>query len=195
MEEREGTGVEAAPIVDVSYSLTVRDLLEPLITGSRHSMLAAFMAILAVWMGALGLVMGDAFDVMVAVLMALFAVGIVPAAISLFFATRRRDLLAEERHLVIDAEGVRLESARSSSRSTWSVFRRVRETGTALLLDFGTGGVLPLPKRLLGVGGADAVRGIAADNGKLDLQSSWKWPLIGLVLGVVLTSAFLAVTL
>ncbi len=185
----------AGRVLDVRYSLRARDLLEPGAAGSRHSMITALFGFFLVFGSVFPILMGD-WTVIGFVLFAVgFVTGLIPGAIMAFMAGRRPDLLSLEQRVVIDGEGVRMASERATSTSTWSLFKRVRETRTAFLLDFGTGAATFVPKRALDAREQATLVAIAMDAGKMDHRSSWYWPAVGVGLGVIVTVILLALTL
>ncbi len=191
----EPAGTSEDDVVDVRYALSTRDLLEPATTGSRHSMMCGAFGFIMVPGTVFGILQGDPFTVAFGALALGFVTGIIPGAITMFMAGRRPDILTLEQHVIIDATGVRMSSERASSTATWAMFRRVRETGSAYLLDFGTGAMTFVPKRALDHEQRAAVREIAARAGKLDRRSSWFWPGVGTGLGGIVTILILALTL
>jgi hypothetical protein len=185
----------AGPVVDVRYSLRARDLFEPGAAGSRHSMVTALFGFVFVPGTVFALLMGDLTVIAFALFVLSFLTGVLPAAIMTFMAGRRPDLLALEQHVVIDMDGVRMASERATSTSTWTMFKRVRETGTAYLLDFGTGAATFVPKRALDRDQLATIRSIAEAVGKFDRRSSWYWATVGIGLGSIATVILLALTL
>ena len=193
--EPEPTGTSADVVVDVRYALSTRDLFEPATTGARHSMITAAFGFVMVPGTVLGLLQGDLLTIAFGAFALGFITGVIPGALTVFMAGRRPDLLAMEKRVEIDGAGVRSTSERLSSNATWSYFRRVRETDTAFLLDFGTGAMTFVPKRALDLGQRASVRDIAPREGKLDRRSSWFWPAVGTGLGGIVTILILALTL
>ena len=193
MEPEPRTSVDG--VVVVRYALSTRDLLEPATTGSRHSTVTGVFGFFMIPGMVFGILQGDLFTVAFGALALGFVTGVIPGALTMFMAGRRPDILTMEQHVVIDAAGVRMSSERASSTATWAMFRRVRETGSAFLLDFGTGAMTFVPKRALDFEQRAAVREIAARAGKLDRRSSWFWPAVGTGLGGIVTILILALTL
>jgi hypothetical protein len=191
----EPAGTSADDAVDVRYALSTRDLFEPATTGSRHSVMAGAFGFMMIPGTVFGILQGDPFTVAFGALALGFVTGVIPGALTMFMAGRRPDILTMEQRVVIDAAGVKMSSERASSTATWAMFKRVRETVTAFLLDFGTGAMTFVPKRALDVEQRAAVRQIAAREGKLDRRSSWFWPAVGTGLGGIVTILILALTL
>ena len=193
--EREPAGTSPGEVVDVRYALSTRDLFEPAAAGSRHSVMAGAFGFIMIPGTMFGILQGDLLSVAFGALAVGFVTGGIPGALTMVMAGRRPDILAMEQRLEIDGAGVRMTSERLSSNATWAYFRRVRETYTAFLFDFGTGAMTFVPKRALDLEQRAAVRKIAAREGKLDRRSSWFWPAVGTGLGGIVTILILALTL
>lgn len=119
-------------------------------------------SIAAVWAG----------DLWLALPMAVFGISLVTGLFAAPFAwinvQRNRDALLTPTDVRADPRGVSLQSPGSSSSSSWSVYRRARDTRRAFLLDPGTGLVIVVPKRGVAESELVAFRGLLARAGLLE---------------------------
>ena len=179
--------------VAFAYTLTPMDVFSATTAMSRHSILSGFFGFIGVLGTVLGMLVADPAAIAFALFSIGFATGVLPGNLSAGMASRRRDLLALETHVEIDATGVRMANERTASMATWSTFRRIRDTPTAFALDFGTGAGTFVPKRAMDAPERAAVRRIAVRVGKYDRASSWRWPAIGVAFGAVTTLVVVSV--
>ena len=96
----------------------------------------------------LGLVLaGDATSLIFLLLGLSFLSGVFAVPFVWWSVRRRRDLVLAPLDVVADEEGIGVTASYGSSRHAWSVYRRVRETDRAFLLDMGTGSAAMITKR------------------------------------------------
>ena len=105
---------------------------------------------------------------------------------------RRRDLVLAPVDIEADDEGITITASYATSRLSWSVYRRVRETGRAFVLDTGTGSAALITKR--GVADADvaAFRALLIRVGMLSVVSGMRdlvRPLLWVAVGAALALA------
>jgi hypothetical protein len=147
------------------------------------------------WSSVLGILSGDLPSIVWMVAVLAFITGLIPGLISAVFARQRADLLAREVLLHADDDGIRLRSPGSSSEADWATFRRMRELSGDVLLDFGTGAAMFVPKRAMTADQRDRLLELGRRAGLLESGSSWKMPLAGIAAGLATVSVFVALTI
>jgi len=114
----------------------------------RRSGLVLMFGAFATLSSILGLVLvGDAMSLIFLLLGLSFLSGLFAVPFVWWSIRRRRDLLLAPFEVVADAEGIAMTASYGSSRHAWSVYRRIRETDRAFLLDAGTGAGAIITKR------------------------------------------------
>lgn len=106
------------------------------------------------------------------------------APLAWFLASRRRDLIFAPTTLTLDDEGISFENASMQARHAWSVYRRARNLGNAILLEAGPGIAALIPKSSITDGAALAE--ILSRHGLLREPTPWERgrPFVWLALGV-----------
>jgi hypothetical protein len=178
--------------VSVSYRLARRDVFAATAAANRYTKLAAGFAAVAVVITVADFLIGDPVWPIPLLIGSGFATGAAPGLLGVWAWTRRPDLAQAEILLEADPAGVRLALPMSASASEWSAFRRLRETSESFILDFGTGMGTFVPKRALSPEQAASLRSLAEAAGVLEKGSSWRLPVIGLVVGLALLVPVLA---
>ncbi len=148
--------VGSVPPVHLRYRPTVGDHLRVNGLLLRRSLLGLAFAGLLIGSGAVSFVAGDLYGVVLVVFGLLLASGLFAVPFVWLTVRRRADLLLADVDFVADATGLTHTTAVSTTRQVWSVYRRVRETGDAFLLDQGTGRTVFILKR-----GADPAQLVA----------------------------------
>jgi hypothetical protein len=136
---------------------------------------------------------GDVPSVALLLLGVALVSGVLGGLLTALGLRRRPDLLAAEAGVEADALGVRLSYLGVTSEVAWSAFRRVRDTGTALLFDFGTGAVTFVPCRAFDTAQLAALRGLARDGGVLDRRGSAGPMMSGVMMGALAAIVFIIV--
>lgn len=139
--------VENVPPVHLRYRPTMRDHLRLNADLVRRSLVGLAVAGFIIGGGSVSLVAGDHFGVVVVAFGLSLASGLFVVPFVWLTVHRRADLLLAEVDFMADATGLTHTTAVSTTRQAWSVYRRVRETGDAFLLDQGTGRTVPILKR------------------------------------------------
>ena len=102
----------------------------------------------------------------------------------------RRDLVLAPVHFVADEEGISLATETSTARHEWSVFRRIRETPGAFVLDTGANVGILVPKRGIAEPEIGRLRSLFVAAGTMTAEPSglerWR-PLLGVALGLIAT--------
>jgi YcxB-like protein len=96
-------------------------------------------------------VTGDRLSILFLLLGLSFLTGVFIVPFAWWALHQRRDLVLAEVEVLADDAGITLTTAASTGRHDWSVFRQVRETSGAFVLDTGAGAAVLIVKR-----GADA---------------------------------------
>ncbi len=174
------------PAIDIRYRLTARDVFAATAAANRYTRLAAVFAAVAVVITATDFLIGDPLWPMPLLIGAGFASGAGPGLLGAWAWRRGPDVAKAEMRLEADSAGVRMALPMSSSVSDWSMFRRIRITPEAFILDFGTGSDTFVPQRALTRDQAAALRDLAEAAGVLQAGSSWRLPAIGLAAGLVM---------
>ena len=119
--------------------------------------------------------------------------GYISAPLVWFVVSRRRDLTLAPTTLMLDEDGVSFENATMKARHDWSVYRRARDVGSAILLEAGPGIAALIPKSA--ITDRAALDGILARHGLLREPTTWErarpfvWLLIGAAAFVVVVVA------
>lgn len=173
-------------VVDVRYRLTFREVFLVVAEMNRCSKLAAFFGLFIVLIPAMSLSMGDWTGIVALLLGLSFVSGTLPATLAAWTFSRRREFMEFEWRTVIDADGIATWTPKSEGRAKWSMYRRIRETQTAFILDMGTGAGSFLPKSAFDAATSAAIASYAADAGLLVRGSTWRLPLIGVGIGLAI---------
>ena len=110
---------------------------------------------------------GDAFSIIGVLLGLSFLTGVFVVPFVWWSVRQRRDLLLATTSCEVDDDGISMTSSASTTRMSWSVFRRARETNRVFVLDTGAGAAIILLKRAMGPEVTDAVRGVLTRHGLL----------------------------
>ena len=125
----------------------------------------------------------------ISILTGLFAVPIVWWVIH-----RRRDLILAPVDVEANADGITITSSQASAHQEWSVYRRVRETSRAFLLDTGVGTAVLLTKRGIEPAEIEAFRSLLARAGILAPQPAALGrlrPLLWVAVGLIAAAALI----
>ena len=176
----------AGAVIDIRYWLTRRDLVLAVAAANRFSKLAAVFAALGIVLTAFAISTGDPTWPVPALLGIGFSTGIGPGLISAWAYGRRPEVAQAEVRFEADDKGVRTTTPMTTSTATWALFKRIRETRDAFILDYGSGAGTFVPKAALGADGVAVLRGLASAAGVLALDWSWRLPGIGALVGVAM---------
>lgn len=105
---------------------------------------------------------------------------------------RRRDLVLAPIDVDADDEGIRISAAYGTSQQSWSVYRHVRETSRAFVLDTGSGAAALLTKRGVAAADIDGFRDLVRRVGLLKPKPGLRRalrPLLWVALGLALSGA------
>ena len=110
-----------------------------------------------------------------------------------FVATRRRDLTLSPTTITMDPEGVTYQGPTMNARHAWSVYRRARDVGNAIVLEAGPGIAVAIQKDA--VGNQAALMSILAAHGLIREPTSMERarPLLALALGAAVYAVQLVV--
>ena len=174
---------------------TTGDLLANAMAFTRRSAVAQTLGSFAVVTSIVGFVLlGEP----VVLLMLLFGLSFLTGAFSVPFVwwaiRRRRDLVLAPVEVDADAEGLSLTASYATSRQSWSVYRRVRETERAFVMDTGAGPGAIITKRSVAPADLEAFRALLLRVGLLrvtrgarDLVRPIFWISLGAVAALALS--------
>jgi hypothetical protein len=94
------------------------------------------------------------------------------APLTWFIASRRRDLLLAPTTMTLDDGGISFENANMKARHDWSVYRRARDLGRAILLEAGPGLAAMIPTSSISDGAA--LREILSRHGLVREPTPWE---------------------
>jgi len=100
---------------------------------------------------------------------------------------QRRDLVLAPVHVVAEESGIALATETSSTRYDWTVFRRIRETSGAFVLDTGANVAILIAKRGVPEAEIENLRSLFVDVGTMPPPPTGLRrlrPLLGVVIGV-----------
>ena len=180
--------------IDVRYRMTIGDIFRASAEGSRYSRMMVLFGALGAFGSLFGILNGDMLSLIWLVVVIAFVSGILPGALVAAFARQRRDLVAREIRLQADGAGIRMHSPGASSDVDWATFRRMRDMSSAVLLDLGTGAATFVPKRALTPAEQVLLLDLGRRTGLLEAGSSWKMPLVGVLLGLAVGLVLVALT-
>ena len=193
------TGTESASDPSrVSFTArpTTGDLIANSMSFMRRSAIALTIGTFAVVTSLVDFVLGADPVVLLLLLLGLsFLTGAFAAPFVWWSIRRRRDLLLAPVEIDADAEGLTLTASYATSRQAWSLFRRVRETGRAFVMDIGTGAGAIITKRGVSPADVESFRAMLVRVGLLQVSRGFRdvvRPLAWVSIGVV---AALAVSL
>jgi hypothetical protein len=168
---------------------TTGDLIANAMAFTRRSAVAQTLGSFAVVTSIVGfIVLGEP----VVLLFLLFGLSFLTGAFSVPFVwwtiRRRRDLVLAPVEIDADADGLSLTASYATSRQAWSVYRRVRETGRAFVMDTGAGPGAIITKRGVAPADVEAFRALLLRVGVLQVTrgaSDLVRPVLWIALGAV----------
>ena len=158
----------------------------------RRSAVTLVIGAFATTVAAITLYLGDLVGLFLLVAGLSMLTGLFMVPFVWFAIRQRRDLVLASVDVEADADGLTMTTARASSRQAWSVYRDVRETSRAFLLNTGAGAAILLAKRGMDADQVSAFRDLLARVGLIRPQSTFDrvrpalWVALGAILGVSL---------
>jgi YcxB-like protein len=142
--------------------------------------------------GIVGLALGDRLgSALVLVFGVLFLSGLLLVPFVWWSIRQRRELVLAPITIEADTEGLTVSASFATSKQSWTMYRRARETSRGFLLDIGTGASVMIAKR--GIAGADilAFRELLRRAGLLTTASLARRlrPLVWIAVGLLATVA------
>ena len=166
----------------------------------RRSAVTLVTGAFATTVAAITLYLGDLVGVFLLVAGLSMLTGLLMVPFVWFAIRQRRDLVLASVDVEADADGLTMTTARASSRQAWSVYRDVRETSRAFMLNTGTGAAILLAKRGMDADQVRAFRELLARVGLIRPRSAFDrvrpalWVALGAVLGIGLIVAPLLIS-
>jgi hypothetical protein len=175
--------------VRVTYTMTSSDLLAAGVAASRQSVtintIGAF-AVAAALLSAVVTGVGGLFEFFLPLAFgAAFLSGYAAGGLSALAASRRPDLVRAPMEFRATRDGVVMTASKGRSEARWSMYKRVIETGSTVLFDFGTGAASMVPSRAFTAEERGRLRGWAESAGVLDRSPAWRPMAVGIALGIV----------
>jgi hypothetical protein len=171
--------------VRVTYTLTAKDVRRAATGLSRFSVMTNALGSALVLSGLFTVVAnGDLVGILIGLLGVLFLTGDAAGLITSFMVGRRPDLLREPVSLTVSADGIRTVTRSMSGEARWSSYKRVRTTGTGLVLELGTGPAVIIPTSAFTPVELERIRGWAAIAGVLASSSPMRAYVLGFLLGL-----------
>ena len=170
----------------MSYALRVADLRAAGTAASRYSTMTNALGFALVISGTFSLLAnGDLTGVVPLAIGIAILGGWIMGWVTGFMAGRRPDLLQEVVELTVTPDGIRTVMPSMSGEARWSSYKRVRDTGSSLLLELGTGPAAIVPTRALDRGQLEQLLAWADAADVLDRSSPLRAYLVGAVIGLV----------
>ena len=171
--------------VRVTYTMTTGDVRRAATGLSRFSLGTNALGWALLLSGLFTVVAnGDLIGILVGLLGVFFLTGDAAGLISAFMVSRRPDLLREPVTLTVTRDGIRTATQSMSGEARWASYKRVRVTGTALILELGTGPAVIIPTRAFESADLDRVRGWAIAAGVMSSSSPARAYVLGFLLGL-----------
>ena len=179
-----------ADAVRVTYTLTSKDVRVAATGLSRFSVMTNALGSALVLSGLFTVIAnGDLVGILIGLLGVLFLTGDAAGLTTAFMVSRRPDLLREPVSLTVSADGIRTVTQSMSGEARWSSYKRVRTTGTGLVLELGTGPAVIIPTSAFTPAELDRVRRWAQRAGVLASSSPVRAYVLGFLLGLTFNVA------
>ena len=101
----------------------------------------------------------------------LWLTGLLPGLLMAFMAGRRPEIMQLPTDLTVSAAGIRTVTPLASGEAAWATYKRLRSTGSTLLLELGTGAAVLVPRRAFTAAQIERVEEWADAAGVLDRAS------------------------
>jgi hypothetical protein len=175
--------------VHVTYTMTSSDLLAGGVAASRQSVMINTIGAFAVVAALLSFVVtrvAGLFDFFVPMVFGVaFLSGYAAGSLSALGASRRPDLVRAPIEFRATRDGVAMTNSKGRSEARWSMYKRVVETRSVVVFDFGTGAASMVPSRAFTPEERRLIRRWADSAGVLDPSPAWRSMALGVALGIV----------